>query len=392
MNPSATGWLKKHLHQLEKDHAIFFQQPQAFYTYLLDSGFIYANSISSFTHQKNSRWTIEELTKVNLIDALIYIALRRNNTFEVTAIVTDILDFYQQVEKKSPWSFNFLHFKTAPTEKLESIIHQRIQTNVTKVKKQFSHIVTNALIFVDVLAFENYLETKENPAKAIKRLEADISTLVLQSLESRAKQGKYDVLVENLLKNSLRYDSLEKQPKEDFFEKELSYFTKRYFLDLACVTLYNDQKIDSKELKFLFTFGKKLGFDGQIVKQSLSRMLSFFEKNQQNIAYFKYSNALGHFYNNTQRMVKLLIIRNKTRLLQELSESKELVVLLTKSTHQNLSKEERKKVKSQLLDICKSIPSLGIFILPGGSILLPILIKFIPQLLPSAFDENKLEE
>jgi hypothetical protein len=75
-------------------------------------------------------------------------------------------------------------------------------------------------------------------------------------------------------------------------------------------------------------------------------------------------------------------------LLKELSESKELVKLLGKSTQNELSFEEKKKVKKQLLDICKSIPSLTIFLLPGGGLLLPILIKFIPQLLPSAFNEN----
>jgi hypothetical protein len=44
------------------------------------------------------------------------------------------------------------------------------------------------------------------------------------------------------------------------------------------------------------------------------------------------------------------------------------------------------------MDIIKSIPSLDIFMLPGGAILLPIFIKFIPKLLPSAFDENRIEE
>ena len=62
--------------------------------------------------------------------------------------------------------------------------------------------------------------------------------------------------------------------------------------------------------------------------------------------------------------------------------------LLAQSTSRDLDAEEKKKVKKQLLDICKSVPSLTIFLLPGGSLLLPILIKFIPQLLPSAFNEN----
>jgi hypothetical protein len=62
--------------------------------------------------------------------------------------------------------------------------------------------------------------------------------------------------------------------------------------------------------------------------------------------------------------------------------------LLLKSTQRDLDASEKKKVKKQLLDICKSIPSLTIFLLPGGSLLLPLMIKFIPQILPSAFNEN----
>ena len=73
---------------------------------------------------------------------------------------------------------------------------------------------------------------------------------------------------------------------------------------------------------------------------------------------------------------------------KEIKESGELMQLLAQSTTKDLSKEEKKKVKKQLLDICKTIPSLTIFLLPGGGLLLPILIKFIPQLLPSAFNEN----
>ena len=64
------------------------------------------------------------------------------------------------------------------------------------------------------------------------------------------------------------------------------------------------------------------------------------------------------------------------------------MVLLAYSTQRDLDKDEKKKVKKQLLDICKSVPSLTIFLIPGGSLLLPLLVKFIPQLLPSSFNEN----
>jgi len=89
----------------------------------------------------------------------------------------------------------------------------------------------------------------------------------------------------------------------------------------------------------------------------------------------------------TKQEVTDLLQKNKNSLVQELHESKELVVLLTISTTRKLNNEEKGKVKEQLLDICKSIPAFTVFMLPGGALLLPLLIKAIPNLLPSAFRE-----
>ena len=90
----------------------------------------------------------------------------------------------------------------------------------------------------------------------------------------------------------------------------------------------------------------------------------------------------------TLEEIKILLIRNRQRLAQELKQSKEAVFLIKKATHSNLSEEEKAKIKIQLLDICKAIPSLAIFLLPGGALLLPLLIKLIPDILPSAFQED----
>jgi hypothetical protein len=78
--------------------------------------------------------------------------------------------------------------------------------------------------------------------------------------------------------------------------------------------------------------------------------------------------------------IKESIHKNKLRLGKEIRESKELFSLLTKSTHKKLTSEEKKKVKEQLLDICKSVPALAVFMLPGGALLLPHLER-IPSIL-----------
>ena len=93
----------------------------------------------------------------------------------------------------------------------------------------------------------------------------------------------------------------------------------------------------------------------------------------------------------TIQEIKESIYKNKQRLAKEIRESKELLSLLTKSTHKKLTLEEKKKVKEQLLDICKSIPALAVFMLPGGALLLPLLIKLIPDILPSSFREDSID-
>ena len=93
----------------------------------------------------------------------------------------------------------------------------------------------------------------------------------------------------------------------------------------------------------------------------------------------------------TLQDIKVSIYKHKKRLGKEIQESKELFFLLKKSTHKKLTSEEKKKVKEQLLDICKSVPALAVFLLPGGAILLPLLIKLIPDILPSSFREDSID-
>jgi hypothetical protein len=83
------------------------------------------------------------------------------------------------------------------------------------------------------------------------------------------------------------------------------------------------------------------------------------------------------------------IRKNLHRLVQEIGETHELYTLLMKSTHTALTSEEKRKVRQQLLDILKTIPALAIFALPGGALILPVLIRLLPfNLLPSSFEED----
>ena len=118
----------------------------------------------------------------------------------------------------------------------------------------------------------------------------------------------------------------------------------------------------------------------------------FIINNQDKIPLLDESSSLEKVYSNlSKRWIKILG-RNKDKFLTELKQSKELVSLIRKSTTTELTKEEKDAVKKQFLDIARSMPSMAIFLLPGGTFLLPIILKIIPDLMPSAFRDNEVEK
>lgn len=78
---------------------------------------------------------------------------------------------------------------------------------------------------------------------------------------------------------------------------------------------------------------------------------------------------------------KRLIIKNKAFLLEEVLAVKGLMQLLMKqrNTDQKWTKEERREIKIHLKNISKVIPALIIFLLPGGSLLLPFLAEVLDR-------------
>lgn len=76
----------------------------------------------------------------------------------------------------------------------------------------------------------------------------------------------------------------------------------------------------------------------------------------------------------------------------EFKETKELLQLIRKSLSKPLNEDEHKKVVAQVIDICKMIPLIIIFIFPGGGLILAIIFKFLPKkiIYPSAFLENNV--
>lgn len=395
INPSASGWIDKFFSKLKLSELNSVPETESsFYQKLRDTGFIYGHIISFDTpiEIQTKGWFKEEISKIALLNALYGIFLLTNKEISSVDFIEKVNLFYKQMHPEGFSLFKKIAPKNSPSLTLEKIIDERVQTNDNIINKNFSHLVTNALLFIDVLAFRQYLIQGHIPEKYLKKIEETIVNIVILALKIKTNKSQYDDLLIKLFEASVRYSKFSKKENITLDTLELDYFTaeleKKYLIDIAGMALWSDGIIENNESYYLHKLASTLHIEDEFVALSIIHTDGFINKHRKEIPYFNYSNPVKHFYDQTTKSVITLLSRNKTRLVKEIIESKELMLLLAHSTHRDLDEKEKKKVKKQLLDICKTIPSLTIFLLPGGSLLLPLLIKFVPKLLPSSFNEN----
>jgi hypothetical protein len=394
INPSIHGWIDKFFaeqslveHSLPESEADFYARTRA-------TGFIFGHIVGfdiSFTIETKDRFP-QEISKLGMLNTLyqMYCLTRQSNNFG--DFITEAVAFYNSMIPKGFNPLKKMLESSSPSSKLEKIIHDRVQTNEDMFSKNFSHVITNALLFIDVLAFKQHLEKGSVPEKYSNKIEDIVTSIVSLSLKTKTGISQHDDLLLKLFESSVRYNKFSSKKAISIEDLDLSYLSndleKYYIIDLAGISLWSDEKVENEERYFLFKLGETINIPDSYILESIDFINTFIVKYKKEIPYFNFTNPVKHFYDQTTESVVLLINRNKSRLLKEISQSKELMQLLAKSTHKDLDKEEKKKMKRQVLDICKTIPSLTIFLLPGGGLLLPILIKFIPKMLPSAFNEN----
>lgn len=398
MNPSSTGWIHKFINEFPKKELIDSYTGQLpFYETLKKSGFIYGVSVKTLLDEPVSelKLTQEEYTKINLFHTLLYIYITEKGDDTTSKAIDAMVLFYQTIEKGKPGFFQKLSFTTSPSENLERILAARIQESNSLIKTEAASLFTYALLFADALAFRYFLQHPKGLKNYIEALEETLIQFSIWALQSKQKKNKYDALVIEMVSESAQYVTHSDHAFSNEIVdqlKERTVLEKQFVLDICCLAVWDDKKIDATEHTFLKEVAFRLGITHNYLEHTIAMLREFSKTHESKIKLFQYTHPVKQLYKQSTNTVKLLVLRNKKRLIKELNESGELLLLLGQSTSRELTPEEKVKVKDQLLDIFKSIPSLTIFMLPGGALLLPLVVKLIPKLLPSAFNENRVDE
>ncbi len=416
ISPGAKGWINKYFDLIEKDDfslriecPVDMDLDHFLHLTFSHSGIVfgYPSELLFATHFDDSKWTIEEKLKLLLFESHLFAYQMVNGQKKINKndFIDSMLTFYGKHNSYSITKIFTFFLKESKEEKLENIFSKRIEirTNILDTKLWLNYL-TNVFVYLDVILYYEYLKSEE------KSTFSNYTDLAMDALTAISMSAFSSGLVEEnekaLFKIFLASASLPEEKKElalkqfkegtdysDFSPTiQENWLFKRFILELSALTVLSNQRVVATEKLFLLELADFLKISKFELEEIRVLVGNFVLNNNKKVAFLKTSSSYEKMFSSLSRRWIKVLGRNKDKLAIELKQSKELIQLIKKSTTQELTKEEKEIVKTQFLDIVKSMPSLAIFMLPGGALLLPLVLKIIPDLIPSAFRENEIDK
>ena len=332
---------------------------------------------------------------------MIHVYIEEYQKFDRNDFLSSLEKFYQGTE--SHWTGFFS--EQSKEAKIEKILSDRVKVKSTIFGSNYwlNHL-SNSFVFLDVLLFKRFLENETHSFFDSYEL---IASSALNCLAYVAYiDNQVEEKEQRMLWHFLASADLEKENKSrceknilegiSMHELEIGNIQdlaiKQAIYELSIFVTKGTHFLSEDEEFKIIEFGSYLGLSENDIHISFMLSNSFMIENSDDITFLKSVSSTQFVYKSfTKRWLRILG-RNKDKLIEELKESKELISLIQKSTKEELTKEEKELVKSQFMDILKSMPSMAIFLLPGGGLLLPLILKIVPDLLPSSFKENEVEK
>lgn len=414
MNPNEKGWLKKYidfrldmLRDLTSDAARKGSHPeQSLYRIIQPTGLMYGQSIGMSGHPDQDSWHHRDKMKVLLAESLISSSLllhdKHNGSMpEISEAIDKTLEniaaFYNNIfpELSTP-SKTFFGKRKSPVEQVEKILDKRIERTAEFEGNFWTYFFHNSLLFLDVFIFGQWIHTNADRIVAdFFRYERDELRFSVVKVIAAASHANQEVEYEEkkLLDFFLHSTDLSSEKRKEavrIFEKginideislpsENSWILKKFFLEVAVLTIWADKKVEDIEMDFLKNFAFHLSFNEDDLENSLIAIEGFVLENWEQLSYLQNNQDYQQVSEQFIRRVARIAEKNKTRLMKELHENEEVMTLLRKSRSSELSPEEKERMRLGLVQALKSIPTFVIISLPRKFLTLPVLQKILPK-------------
>ncbi len=413
MKPSEKGWLNEYLEfrqdliqELSTESKRASHPEQSLYRVIQPTGLMYGQAVSSLEHPDSKDWSEKDRMKILLAESLISSSLlfhdkQIKNPVELSEVIVKTLEsignFYNNIfpELATPTKTLFGR-KKSPLELAEKILDKRVEFTEEFNENFWVRFFHNSLLFLDIFIFGQWIHTNADRIVAdfFKYEREELRFSVVKVIAAAAHANKTVEFEERrLLDFFLQSAGLTAEKKREaytIFEKGIaieeinlptnnSWILKKYFLEIAILTIWADKRVEIMEQDFLKRLCLYLNFSEEDLENSMMAVEGFV------LEHWDQLNTLQD-KRNYQQVSERFIGRmatvtnnNKNKLLKEVHASEDLMALLKKAKSNELTSYEKSRMQELLLVVLKTIPTFVIISLPQRFLTLPILLKILPS-------------
>ena len=412
MKPNEKGWLKRYLDfrkdilaGLTSEKAKSSHPEHSLYRLIQPTGLMYGHAVDVLERPELEKLEEKDKMKLLLAESLISSSLLFRDKpvkgpEELSGLMAKTLDsianFYNNVfpELATPTK-SFFGRKKSPLELAEKILDKRIEKTTEYSGNFWMQFFHNSLLFLDIFIFGQWIHTNADRIVSdfFKYEREELRFSVVKIIAAAAHSNhKIEYEERKLLEYFIQSAGLTPDKKKEaveLFEGGIvvealnlptnnSWLLKKYFLEMAILTLWADKKIEDQESEFLQLLCQYLDFKEDDLENSMIAIEGFVLEHWEQLGYLQNKQDYNEVSERFVKRLAKLTESNKTRIVEEVKESKALMNLLRKAKAGELKEKKKQTVQELMVSVLKTIPTFVIIALPQRYLTLPVLLKILP--------------
>ena len=413
MKTGKNGWLKDYLdyrinHYHEDEIKSSIHPDYSLYNLLQPTGLLYGKPVQAENLDQTQFATLNEHDRMValLVESLVNVSLlfhqgEIKNAEDFSQIlykaITNITEFYNKVYPEIAVNTKTLFGRQRSTlETTEKILERRLAGMSENSDNFWVHLFYNTLVFLDIYLFGQWIHTGNGEVltaffiqeKEELRLTI-IKIMIAAAYANDILELEEKKMIEYLLqaaqlsgkttKDAKKYLEHGVQVEEITLPQNNSWLLKKYFLEIAIITVWADREVDDKELSFLKRLNSHLGFFDDDLDKSMMAIESFVLEHWQEMGDLQSKKSFEALGKEFEEKVLKITKRNENQIRQEIKVNEKIIRLIQKYRSDELSDEDAERLRKMLMNILQNLPAFGFIALPDTYMNLPLLFKILPE-------------
>ncbi len=412
MKPSEKGWLKAYLdfrqdllRELSHESKKASHPEQSLYRVIQPTGLMYGQAVDSLQHPDSAHWSEKDKMKILLAESLVSSSLlffdkKIKTSEELSEVIEKTLEsignFYNNVfpELATPSKTLFGKRKT-PVELAEKILDKRIELTAKHSQNFWVHFFHNSLLFLDIFIFGQWIHTNADKIVSdfFKYEREELRFSVIKVIAAAAHSNHSVEFEERKLLDyfliSANLTGEKKRQALEIFERGISveeinlptnnsWILKKYFLEMAILTIWADKRVEGNEQSFLVRLCAYMGFSPDDLENSMIAIEGFVLEHWDHLDTLQNKQDYDQVSERFIKRMSDVTASNKNRLIKEVQQNPELMALLRTAKANELNAADKRRMQELLIAALKTIPTFVIISLPHRFLSLPVLLKILP--------------